>query len=82
MARFSQERYDELKALFDANKIDKKTRAQFEVASTLRYYRHCKYIEATDDQIVAVVNQEMSKQELSKGENYTPGCIPWRLNIE
>lgn len=82
MAKFNMDRYNEIKALCDEHKITRKDRAAFEVASTLRYYRHCRYIDCTDEQIVAVVNQEMSKQELCKGENYAQGCIPWRLNIE
>lgn len=82
MAKFNMDRYNYMKTLFDNNGIDKKARSQFEVASTLRYYRHCKYIDCTDEQIIAVVNQEMKKEELNKGENYTPGCIHWRLNVE
>ena len=70
MARFSQERYDELKALFDANKIDKKTRAQFEVASHLRWLRHAQKIICTDEQIIQAVNQEVDWRMFEKGPNW------------
>ena len=72
MAKWTQERYNEMKKLFDDNKITKKDRAQFEVASHLRWLRHQEKIIATDEQIVDAVNQKVDwVATFEKGVNWT-----------
>jgi len=62
--KFTTQKYDEMKAKFKELGYDTKLLAQYAVMTKLRYRRHRKEIEATDEQLEAVVNKELDVEIL------------------
>ena len=69
--KFTQDKYDKIKALCDEHKITRKDRAAFEVVSHLRWMRHAEKIVCSDSEIIQVVNGELDWRNFEKGPNYT-----------
>lgn len=71
MAKFTNEKYEQIKKLLADNKVDSKTLAQYAVYKKLRYLRHREEIDCTDEEIEAYVNQQIKFEDLRKGPNWT-----------
>lgn len=84
MSKFSQEKYDKIKQILEANKITSKDLAGYTVLKNLRYLRHQRKIEATDEELISVVNYERDRESLTHGENYVEGdlLLPWQKYIK
>ena len=66
--RFTMEEYDRIKKVLKDNKIDSRKLNQYIFCKGLRYKVHKQEILATDDEIIACVNQEMNLEDLPKGD--------------
>lgn len=79
MTNFSMEKYNQIKQLLEDNKITSKDLAGYTVLKNLRHLRYQRKIEATDEELIAVVNYERDRKTLQHGENYVEGdlLLPW-----